>query len=315
MASVIGGIGISHTPSMGIEYDRGMASPGGFSPRWQPWYDGTRRVEDLVERLAPDHIIVVYNDHLNYFDLDNYPTLAIGVGTRFRQADEGWGPRDLPDLDGDLSWGLHLTRELVEREFDLTVSQDLAIDHGVFSWLPYVLRPPWPVPITPIAVNMIRQPLPTANRLRSLGAALRASVATFPSDERVLIIATGGMSHQISGARFGIANSELDRYFLRRLPRHMDELIAVGVREYMRLGGTEAAELTLWFAMRAALSEQAEAVYTFQTFPAITGCGALVMAEPGALTTAALPDTALPDTAPPDTALPDTALPDTEASS
>jgi hypothetical protein len=289
MASVIGGIGISHTPSMGLEYDRGMASPDGFSPRWQPWYDGTRRVEDLVERLAPDHIIVVYNDHLNYFDLDNYPTLAIGVGIRFRQADEGWGPRDLPDLDGDLRWGLHLTRELVEREFDLTVSQDLAIDHGIFSWLPYVLRQPWPVPVTPIAVNMIRQPLPTANRLRSLGAALRASVDTFPTDERVLVIASGGMSHQISGARFGIANEELDRYFLRRLPRHLDELVAVGVREYMRLGGTEAAELTLWFAMRAALSERAEAVYTFQTFPAITGCGALVMAEPGALPEVAVP--------------------------
>jgi aromatic ring-opening dioxygenase catalytic subunit (LigB family) len=307
MASVIGGIGISHTPSMGLEYDRGMASPDGFSPRWQPWYDGTRKVAELVERLAPDHIIVVYNDHLNYFDLDNYPTLAIGVGTRFRQADEGWGPRDLPDLDGNLAWGLHLTRELVEREFDLTVSQDLAIDHGIFSWLPYVMRQPWPVPVTPIAVNMIRQPLPTANRLRSLGAALRASVAAFPGDDRVLVIATGGMSHQISGARFGIANSGLDRYFLRRLPRHLDELVAIGVREYMRFGGTEAAELTLWFAMRAALSEQAEAVYTFQAFPAITGCGALVMAEPGALPAPELP-TVLP------TALP-TVLPSQEANS
>ncbi len=172
MAAVIGGIGISHTPSMGLEYDRGTANPDGFSPRWQPWYDGTRRVQELLERLAPDHLVVVYNDHLNHFDLDNYPTLAIGVGARFRQADEGWGPRDLPDLEGDTRWGLHLTEELVGREFDLTVSQDLAIDQGVFSWLPYVFRQ-------------------TGDR-------------------------TGG-------------------------------------------------------------------VYTFQTFPAITGCGALVMAEPGAL--------------------------------
>lgn len=130
---------------------------------------------------------------------------------------------------------------------------------------------------------MIRQPLPTANRLRSLGRAIRESVEAFPGDERVLVIAAGGMSRQISGARFGIANEELDRYFLKRLPGHLDELVEIGVREYMRLGGTEAAELTLWFAMRGALSEHAQAVYTFQTFPAITGCGALVMAEPGAL--------------------------------
>jgi Catalytic LigB subunit of aromatic ring-opening dioxygenase len=301
MATVIGGIGISHTPSMGVEYDHGIASPDGFSPRWQPWYDGTRRVEELLEQLAPDHLVVIYNDHLNHFDLDNYPTLAIGVGARFPQADEGWGQRDLPDLPGDTRWGLHLTEELIGREFDLTVSQDLAIDHGVFSWLPYVFRRAggntggntgddtgntsggWPVTVTPVAVNMIRLPLPTPNRLRSLGRAIRASVEAFNGNDRVLVIATGGMSHQISGARFGIANEDLDRYFLEKLPGHLDELVSVPVREYMRLGGTEAAELTLWFTMRAALSQQASAVYSFQTFPVITGCGALVMAEPGAL--------------------------------
>ncbi len=293
MASVIGGIGISHTPSMGVEYDRAMASGSGFSARWREWYDGTRKVADLFARFAPDHVIVIYNDHLNYFDLDNYPTLAIGVGSRFRQADEGWGPRDLPDLDGDVRWGLHLATELVEREFDMMISQDLAIDHGVFSWLPYVLHRPWPVTFTPIAVNMIRQPLPRPSRLRSLGSALRAAVASFPAQEGVLVIATGGMSHQISGSRFGIANSSLDRYFLRRLPGHLDELAAIPVREYMRLGGTEAAELTLWFAMRAALSERARAIYTFQTFPAITGCGALVMAEPGVLAEVDADDAAL----------------------
>jgi hypothetical protein len=301
VATVIGGIAISHTPSMGVEYDRGMASSDGFSPRWLPWYDGTRRVADLLARLAPDHLVVVYNDHLNHFDLDNYPALAIGVAERFRQADEGWGPRDLPDLGGDTRWGLHLTQQLTAREFDLTVSQDLAIDHGVFSWLPYVFRRTgdgasgggWPVTVTPIAVNMVRQPLPPASRLRSLGAAIRASVEAFPGAERVLVIATGGMSHQISGARFGMANEDLDRYFLTRLPDHLDELVAIPVREYMRLGGTDAAELILWFAMRAALSERARPVYTFQVFPGITGCGALVMAEPGALDDTVAPDAAV----------------------
>jgi len=281
MARVVAGIGISHTPSMGIEFDRGTAGEAGFSARWQPWYDGTRQVERLLRALAPDHLVVVYNDHLNYFDLDNYPTLAIGVGERFRQADEGWGPRQLPDLDGDVRWGLHLTEHLVASEFDLTVSQDLAVDHGIFSWLPYLMERPWPVAVTPIAVNMIRHPLPTAHRLRSLGSAVRAGIESFPADERVVVVATGGMSHQISGARFGIANEGLDRWFLEMLPDHLDELMAIPVRDYMRYGGTEAAELTLWFAMRAALSADARAVYRFQTFPALTGCGALMMLEPG----------------------------------
>jgi hypothetical protein len=280
MGVLVGGVGISHTPSMGIEFDRGMGNDGRFAEHWQAWYDGTRPVQDLVEQLAPDHLVIVYNDHLNYFELDDYPTLAVGVGDSFRQADEGWGTRDLPDLPGDRSWGIHVIEHLVEHEFDVTVSQDLAIDHGIFSWLPYVLRQPWPVTITPIAVNMVRHPLPTSNRLVQLGRAIRACIASFPRDDRVVVVATGGMSHQISGARFGIANEDLDRFFLAKLPQHLDELAAVDVREYMRLGGTEAAELVLWFAMRAALSDDAESVYTFQSFPAITGCGVLVMQEP-----------------------------------
>jgi protocatechuate 4,5-dioxygenase, beta chain len=282
MARLVAGLGISHSPSMGLEFDRGTGG-GAFSPRWQVWYDGTRQVQELVEKLAPRHFVIVYNDHLNYYDLDNYPTLAIGVGDRFRQADEGWGWRDLPDLGGDVEWGIHLTEHLVNSEFDMTVSQDLAVDHGIYSWLPYIVDRPWPVTITPIAVNMVRQPLPTANRLATLGRALRAGIESYPSDEPVMIIATGGMSHQISGARFGIANEELDRYFLRMLPDHLDELMKIPVREYMRVGGTEASELALWFSMRAALSGDATAAYSFQTFPAITGCGALVMTEPGVL--------------------------------
>jgi protocatechuate 4,5-dioxygenase beta chain len=281
-ATIVGGIGIAHTPSMGMEYDRGMRV--GFDPRWAPWYEGTRPVKQWLTELKPTQIIVVYNDHLNHFDFDAYPSLAIGISHTFPQADEGWGPRPLPDLPGDPRFSIHLTEHLIRQsDFDLTVCQELALDHGIYSWLPYLMDTPWQVPITPIAVNMIRHPLPTSRRLRNLGLALRRAVQAFPADERVLVVATGGMSHQISGARFGIANETLDRYFLRTLPHGLDELMAISQEDYMRLGGTEAAELTLWFAMRGALSEQAQAIYDFYTFPQITGCGVIALAEPSAL--------------------------------
>ncbi|SDV49720.1 DODA-type extradiol aromatic ring-opening family dioxygenase [Chitinasiproducens palmae] len=280
MARVVGGIGISHSPSMGVAFDRGVRA--GFDARWQAWRDGTDRVKQLLRAMRPDHLIVVYNDHLNHFDFDAYPTLAIGVGERFPQADEGWGVRPLPDLPGDPAWGIHLTESLVAQEFDLTVCHALSVDHGIYSWLPYLSEVPWPVTITPLAVNMVRQPLPTPRRLLRLGQALRRAVAARPGAERVVVIATGGMSHQISGARFGIANEAFDRYFLRALPDRLDELVALPTETLMRCGGTEAAELTVWFAMRSALDETARAVYDFYTFPQITGCGALVMIDPAA---------------------------------
>jgi protocatechuate 4,5-dioxygenase, beta chain len=209
MAKIVGGFGISHTPSMGIEYDKGIAN--GFSPHWQPWFDGTRPVKKWLEELKPERMVIVYNDHLNHFDFDAYPTIAIGVAPEFRQADEGWGPRPFPSLTGDVELGWHLTNRLVRGGYDLTVCQDLAVDHGIYSWFPYLMDTPWDIPIVPIAINMVRHPIPTSQRLYNFGKAIREAVENFPGDHRTIIVSTGGMSHQISGARFGIANEDQGR--------------------------------------------------------------------------------------------------------
>ncbi len=284
MARIVGGLGISHTPSMGLAFDAGMK--GEWEPAWKPWFDGTRPVKEWLADLAPDHIVCVYNDHLNHFTFEAYPTFAIGVADAFPQADEGWGPRPaggppFPPVPGDTDFAWALTEHLIRTEsFDLTVCQELALDHGVYSWLPYIADAPWPAPMTPIAVNMIRHPIPTAQRLRDLGAAIRRAVENLESDARVLVIATGGMSHQISGTRFGIANEDLDRYFLANLKDNMPALVDLPQTEWMRLGGTEAAELGIWFAMRAALSDRIDEIYRYQVFPKITGCGVIAFQEP-----------------------------------
>jgi protocatechuate 4,5-dioxygenase, beta chain len=281
MARLIGGIGISHSPSMGGEYDKGMRQ--GFDPDWQGWYDGTRPVKDWLTEAAPDRLVIVYNDHLNHFQFDAYPTFAIGVADEFPQADEGWGQRALPALPGDTDFGWHVTERLVREDgFDLTVCQELALDHGIYSWLPYLADPPWAMKVLPIAVNMVRQPLPTSQRLWQLGAALGRAIRAWPGEERVLIVATGGMSHQISGARFGMANEDLDHFFLARLKDEAAALLAISQEEMMRVGGTDAVELSMWFAMRAALSAEVEEVYRHHSFPKITGCGVIVFAEPEA---------------------------------
>jgi hypothetical protein len=279
LAKVIGGIGVSHTPSMGVEYDTGLSR--GWAPEWRLWFDGTRPVKDWLAKAAPDQVVIVYNDHLNHFHFDAYPTLAIGVAEDFPQADEGFGLRPFPSLPGDVEFGWRITEHLVRGGFDMTVCQDLKVDHGVYSWLPYLADPPWPWPVLPIAVNMIRHPIPTSQRLHALGRELREAIAAVPGDQRVLVIATGGMSHQIAGARFGMANEALDQFFLDRLERDVDKLVDIPQEELMRLGGSEAAELSIWFAMRAALADDIRKVYSYRTFPRITGCGVIVFEEPG----------------------------------
>ena len=274
MARIVGGIGISHTPSMGMEFEKSRA--GQASPEWRPWFEALEPVKAWLARMAPDQLIVVYNDHLNQFTFEAYPTFAIGVADAFVQADESWGLRDVPSLRGDTAFGWDITTHLVRGGFDLTVCQEMEIDHGIYSWFPSLFDSPWPVPVLPLAVNMLRPPLPTSQRLWDLGEAIRRAVEARPTEERVVVVSTGGMSHQIIGGRFGMANEDLDRFFLSRLRDQAPQLVAIPQEELMRVGGVDAVELSMWFSMRAALGETPDEIYSYYTFPRITGCGVIV---------------------------------------
>lgn len=278
MSTLLGGIGIAHTPSMGYQYDKGVA--GRWDPAWRRWFEGTRPVHDWLAAQAPTHAIVVYNDHMNYFDLSTYPTFAIGMSAHFPQADEGYGLRPYPGIDGDPDFAWPIARSLIDAGFDLTFCQELELDHGVYSWLPYLFEPPWPIRMLPIAVNMLMQPLPTPQRLCRLGEALRSAVLDDGRDARVLVIGTGGMSHQIHGTRFGMTNERFDLSFIERIECGLDELVAIPPEVLMKVAGTEAIELSMWYAMRAALAPDARKTYGFHTTPAVTGCGVVVLEEP-----------------------------------
>lgn len=275
MGKLIGGLGIAHTPSMGHAFDgrQGVGNP----ERWKIWFDGLIPVKKWIAEQAPTHTIIIYNDHLNYFDLTSYPTFAIGMADVFPQADEGWGKRPLPDMPGDRVFSEEVATKLVGEGFDLTFCQELEIDHGIYSWLPCVMDPPWPMSFLPIAVNMVMQPVPTAERLCALGAAIGRAVAASEDDARVLVVATGGMSHQIHGRRFGMTNQAFDEYFLSKIGNNFEELKALPTREIMHLAGTEAGELTMWYAMRSALPEATREIYRFYIRPEITGCGVIVL--------------------------------------
>jgi protocatechuate 4,5-dioxygenase beta chain len=76
---------------------------------------------------------------------------------------------------------------------------------------------PWPVRIVPVEVNTVQFPLPSAARCYRLGEAIGRAVASYPTDLRVLILGTGGLSHQLDGQRAGFINKEFDREFMASL--------------------------------------------------------------------------------------------------
>ena len=273
MARIVGGIGSSHAPSIAQAWDKGQQA----ERLWAPLFDGYAPVKRWLEALRPDLMVVIYNDHMNRFFFDAYPTFALGVADRFGQADEGWGLRDLPDLPGNSAFGWHLARSLVEDEFDPTVCQDMTVDHGIYSVLPMLTDARWPAPVVPIAVNVIQHPLPTARRLWRLGSAVRRAVETYPGDARVVVLATGGLSHQLHGTRFGFVNPEWDNRFLDLLESDPESLTALSHHDYMERGGAESVEMIVWLAMRGALGPKARRVHRNYHAPLLTGYGLLAL--------------------------------------
>ncbi len=277
MARIVGGIGSSHAPSIAHAYDERKQS----DPLWAPLFQGYEPAKAWLERVRPDLLVILYNDHLNRYFFDAYPTFALGVGDRHPIADEGWGRRDFPDLPGDSEFGWHMARSLVAEEFDPTIAQEATIDHGILSILPLLWNAPWPAPILPIACNVIQHPLPTPRRLWKLGQAIRRAVESYPKDLSVVVMGTGGMSHQLHGERFGFLNPEWDNRFLDLLESDPEALTGVTHRQYMEWGGAESVELIMWLAMRSALGRGVRRVHRHYYAPMLTGFG-LVVFEPEA---------------------------------
>jgi hypothetical protein len=254
VARIIGGIGTSHVPTIGVTYDKGRQE----EPAWAPLFKGYEPVARWLAEQKPDVLLFFYNDHANSFFFDCYPTFAIGVSPQFELADEGAGKRPLPPVRGHSELAIHVAESLVNDEFDMTVFQDMPLDHGCHSPLPLLWphQPDWPGAIVPIEINVLQYPMPTALRCYKLGQAVRRAVESYPEDLKVVIIGTGGLSHQIHGERTGFNNTEWDMQFLELLERDPATLTAMKHVDYVRLGGAEGGEVIMWLAMRGALSPE-----------------------------------------------------------
>ena len=155
-------------------------------------------------------------------------------------------------------------------EFDLTLCNKMAVDHGLTVPMNLLFGSPkeWPCPIIPLAVNVVQYPPPTGNRCFNLGKAIRKAVESYPKELKVVIFGTGGMSHQISGQRAGLINSKFDHAFLDNMTKNPKKLARMDHLEYMREAGAEGVEMVMWLIMRGALDDEVDEIYRFYTVPA-----------------------------------------------
>jgi protocatechuate 4,5-dioxygenase beta chain len=277
MAKIIAGVGTSHVPAIGVAVDQGITD----QPYWKPLFDGYGAARDWLAETKPDVVIVIYNDHCVALSPKSIPTFAIGVGDEFKPADEGWGPRPVPVVKGDSELSWHIAESVILDEFDLTIMNELEVDHGLTVPLSITCGQPaeWPFKVVPIEVNVVLYPQPSGRRCFALGRAIRKAVESFPKDLRVVIFGTGGMSHQIHGERAGLINKEWDTAFLDKLSGEPQELLKLSHVDYMRDAGAEGIELIMWLIMRGALNEKVEEVYRHYHVPASNTAAGLIILE------------------------------------
>ena len=280
MARITAGVATSHVPAIGAALDNGKAG----DDYWKPLFAGYEASKAWIAAEKPDVVILVYNDHASAFSLELIPTFAIGCAESFEPADEGWGARPVPGVEGhpELAW--HIAESLILDEFDMTIVNRMDVDHGLTVPLSLMFGQPdaWPCKVIPLAVNVVQYPPPTGNRCLNLGRALRKAVESFPSDLKVVVFGTGGMSHQLQGPRAGLINAEFDNVFLDRLVEDPEGQAAVPHLDYVREAGSEGIELVMWLVMRGALDRRVRVAHRFYHVPASnTAVGHLILENAG----------------------------------
>ena len=257
MAKITASVYTSHVPAIGAAIDLGKTQ----EPYWQPLFKGYEYSKEWMKANQPDVIFLVYNDHATAFSLEMIPTFAIGCAAEFTPADEGWGPRPVPKVIGHPDLAAHIAQSVIQDDFDLTIVNKMDVDHGLTVPLNLMcgqqdpVNGAWPCPVIPFAVNVVQYPVPSGRRCYNLGKAVRKAIESYDEPLNVQIWGTGGMSHQLQGARAGLINKAWDNAFLDQLIADPEGLASRPHIDYVREAGSEGIELVMWLIARGAMAD------------------------------------------------------------
>lgn len=275
MSHLMGGLATSHVPAIGGAIAKGLQN----DPYWKPFFDGFTMAHEWLDEMEPDTAVIFYNDHgLNFF-LDAMPTFAVGAAREYQTGDEGWGIPVLKPFPGDADLSWHIINHLVADEFDITTCQSMTVDHALT--IPYSLFWPGesrPVRIVPIAINTVQHPLPSARRCFALGRSVGRAIASYREARKVVVIGTGGLSHQLDGKRAGFINKAFDLHCLEKIVHQPTALIDYSSIELIAEAGAQGVEFLMWLAMRGALGGAVSLVHRNYHIPiSNTAAGMIVL--------------------------------------
>jgi len=239
MAEISGIFAVSHTPVM----TNLPHAPAEEVARLV--FDEFRRTGEEIARLNPDAIVLVSNDHLHNFFLGNMPAFCIGIADAYDGPIEGWLKVERTTIPGARSLSAYILQHCLDSGFDPAFSLELVLDHGIVT--PLTLAGICgDFPVVPILVNCVQPPLPRMMRCIDLGRVMAEAIRSYDGAERVVVLATGGIAHDVGTPRMGYVNELFDRRFLELLGgTDVDALTSFSEAE-VNSAGNGAEEIRNW---------------------------------------------------------------------
>lgn len=242
-----------------------------------------KRTAEILKEADPDIIVLIGDDHKEVFQDDNMPMISLYWGETLPYRAKGimkwkydpkimppfWYPQEPSDHPVASEFSRRMIGDLIARDFDVAHSKCFMPEQGMTHSFGYVYNrimtdKVWPV--IPISINTYYPPNQiTPLRAYNLGQAVRAAIESWPEDLRVVVMATGGLSHFV-------VDEEFDQAFLKIMESGGPEDHAKLPLEKLQSGNSE---LRCWSMLAGAVSGMRMNLIDYvpcYRSPAGTGC-------------------------------------------
>jgi len=274
VAEIVAAMAMTHGPGL----------TGWFDAAPKDYQELTLRATDEMRRrlsdARPDVIVAFSNDHLLNWPINNTPEYTVGIGAEHvGPADwyDQWLALDKYRIPGHPALARFLVNEAARRRLALAYLREMQFDDG-FSVPMHYLNPDNRIPLVPVAMNCTVPPIPTPERAYQIGTTLRETLRAYPGQERIAVLATGGLSHEPGGPRYFYVDEEFDHRFLELLAKGDHEALlrecTLDRMEEAGSGGT--AELLAWVLVLAFTSGPADVLAYMPAIAWRSGTGMVV---------------------------------------
>ena len=269
MAKFVGAFAASHGPLIAREWN---VLPEGPKTALT---DAFGKTGQRLKALKPDVLVMLSPDHWVNFFIDNLPSFCIGIGKEHDGPPEPFMKTVYPykTLPGHPLFGRHLLDTALENDFDPAISHRLKLDHGFCVPLWRMDMDP-ALPIVPVTVNQLEEPLPTLRRCIAWGKMLRNAIDTYPDDLRIAVLGTGGLSHSIGEPTMGEIDEPFDRLCIDLFTNADEDELAERLEHELTTTGNGAEEVRDWVIAHAVAGSQGFNLIDYTPIPEVyIGCG------------------------------------------